>query len=421
MKKRELFTRDFAILVAGQVLSLFGNAILRFALSLYVLDVTGSAAVFGGILAASMVPMVLFSPVGGILADRVRRQRMMVVLDYTTGGLLAGFALFLPQGQGVVPVAVLMLCLAAIQSFYQPSVQSSIPLLVGEAHLAQANGTVVQVNALANLIGPIAGGFLYGFFGLWPILLAGIACFLFSATMELFLHIPFVRRPRTGGVLAGVRSDLGGAVRFLGREQRGVLALLAVVAGINLALGALLTVGLPYLVKIHLGLGSQLYGFVEGAMAVGSILGGLLAGTAARRWPLSQTGGFLLAAALCTVPLLGAVVTDRAPYASYAVILGTVCVCMCCTTLFSVIGQTYIQQVTPTHMLGKVMSLVTMLCTCAYPLGQALYGGLFQALQAHVWVVVLIGGACGLFLSLAASRVLARQAGPSASKGKADA
>ena len=71
MRSDRLFSRDFTLMVAGQIISLFGNAILRFALSLYVLDTTGSAAVFGGILAVSMVPTILCSPLGGVLADRV--------------------------------------------------------------------------------------------------------------------------------------------------------------------------------------------------------------------------------------------------------------------------------------------------------------------------------------------------------------
>ena len=62
--------RNFSLMVLGQIISLFGTAILRFALSLYVLDISGSATLFGGVLAAAMVPTVLLSPLGGVLADR---------------------------------------------------------------------------------------------------------------------------------------------------------------------------------------------------------------------------------------------------------------------------------------------------------------------------------------------------------------
>lgn len=70
-KNPHLFQRNFTIMILGQIISLFGNAILRFSLSLYVLDMTGSAAVFGTILALSMIPTIVLSPFGGVLADRL--------------------------------------------------------------------------------------------------------------------------------------------------------------------------------------------------------------------------------------------------------------------------------------------------------------------------------------------------------------
>ena len=83
--KQTLFTRNFILLILGQASSLFGNFILKLALSMYVLEETGSAAVFAGILSAAMVPTILLSPFGGILADRADKKKIMVVLDALTG------------------------------------------------------------------------------------------------------------------------------------------------------------------------------------------------------------------------------------------------------------------------------------------------------------------------------------------------
>lgn len=75
----KLFTKNFTLLVLGQVSSLFGNFILKFALSMYVLEVTGSATVYAGILAIATIPTILLSPLGGILADRANRRNIMVL------------------------------------------------------------------------------------------------------------------------------------------------------------------------------------------------------------------------------------------------------------------------------------------------------------------------------------------------------
>ena len=191
-----LFQRDFTIMILGQIISLFGNAILRFSLSLYVLEVTGSAAVFGTILAVSMIPTVLLSPFGGVLADRLPKQKIMTILDFVTAGLIVFYDAVYGSAGNLAAVTIFMILLTLIQAFYQPSVQASIPLLASQEQLMAANGIVMQVQALAGLLGPILAGMLYGIGGVKPILAASAVCFFLSAVMELFLRIPHEKRGR---------------------------------------------------------------------------------------------------------------------------------------------------------------------------------------------------------------------------------
>ena len=106
---QKLFCRNFVLLILGQVTSLFGNFILRLALSMYVLDATGSAAVFAGILSAAMVPTIMLSPLGGILADRADRRTVMVVLDALTGASVLCAAVFLRAENDIAVICVLMI------------------------------------------------------------------------------------------------------------------------------------------------------------------------------------------------------------------------------------------------------------------------------------------------------------------------
>ena len=406
MKSDRLFSRDFTLMVIGQIISLLGNAVLRFALPLQVLDATGSAAAFGGVLALSMVPVLLCSPLGGVLADRVPRQRIMWGLDFFTAALAAGYGLLFAGGHSVAAVGGMMVLLSAIQALYQPAVQASIPVLVAEEHLPAANGVVAQVQALSSLLGPILGGVLYGWVGPAPIVWVGAACFFGSAVMELFLRIPFRRRGDGGAPLAALGRDLRDAGVFLVREQPGLLRVLALIALINLFL-----VGLPYLIKITLGLSSQLYSFAEAALSLGSILGGMLSGAALGRTGLRGAWRFLLGTALSLLPIALALVLGLPPLAAYGVILAAVLAGMACAMLFTVAAQTYLQRATPPHLLGKVAAFVSAISTCAMPLGQALYGVLFQAFQARAWVVVLLGLAASLAVALAAAPALRKLPG----------
>ena len=397
---KTLFSRDFTLMLLGQIVSLLGNALLRFALSLYVLDLTGSAAVFGGVLAAAMVPTILLSPVGGVLADRVPRQRIMYVLDFLTAIAVWNFGMF-GRGGSTLPPALLLFSLSAIQACYQPSVLSAVPLLVPGAELTRANALVTQVAALSSLLGPVLGGALYGFWGMGPICLVSGGCFLASAVMECFLRIPFTPAP-TKGSLAAAGADLKEAGRFLARS--GLLPLLWVVAGMNLFLSPLYLVGLPYFVKITLGLSSQLYSLVEAAMGLGTILGALLVSALGSRLTFSRSWRYLLLASLSTLVMIPAVAVLSAPVVSWLALLLSALLGMTCAGMFSILAQAYLQTVTPAPLLGKVGSFVTATATCAIPLGQGLYGLALEYLP--VWLVPLLGFAACLPLIHTARRRL---------------
>ena len=176
--KDKLFTRDFSLVVIGQIISLFGNSILRFALPLYLLNETGSASLFGIVTACSFIPMILLSPAGGIVADRINKRNIMVILDYATSALILLFTAALGHVSLVMLLVITLMILYGIQGAYQPAVQASLPALLTPDRLLSGNAVINQVNALANLIGPVAGGALYGFYGIRPILYVSIICFL---------------------------------------------------------------------------------------------------------------------------------------------------------------------------------------------------------------------------------------------------
>ena len=401
-----LFQRDFTIMILGQIISLFGNAILRFSLSLYVLEVTGSAAVFGTILAVYMIPTVLLSPFGGVLADRLPKQKIMTILDFVTAGLIVFYDAVYGSAGNLAAVTIFMILLTLIQAFYQPSVQASIPLLASQEQLMAANGIVMQVQALAGLLGPILAGMLYGIGGVKPILAASAVCFFLSAVMELFLRIPHEKREADGSPVRMALLDLKGAVTYLIRENTCLFKLLIVVAGINLFLSALFIIGLPYLVKIYLGMSAQAYGFAEAAMGMGSILGGLVSGLAGKKIPFKHSHYFLLGTPLLLIPVILILLFQAPGKMIYAVLLFSVMIGMGFAALFTIAAQTFIQKSTPVHMLGKVGAFVSTICVCALPIGQAMYGGLFELFSGSPWVVVLVGTVISMMLAYAAKRTL---------------
>ena len=403
----KLFRRDFTLMVIGQIISLFGNAILRFALSLYVLTLTGSAGAFGGIMALSMIPMVFCGPLGGAAADRLPRQRIMAVLDFITAALVLLSAAALGSG-GLAVVTALMLALGAIQSFYQPSVTASIPLLADGEQLMAANSAVALVQSLASLLGPILGGLLYSLFGLRPILAVSGGCFFASAVLELFLRIPYEKSPRSQSAVKQIAADLAQAARFLRRERPALLAVLLLLSSLNLFLAGLYTVGLPYLVKVHLGLSDLLYSYSQAALGVGSILGGILPALLGDRMPVWRSFWYLLGVTALLIPMALVLAAGVPVLAAYGVILASSLAGMACVTAFNVSSLTFFQKSIPAGLLGKVSSFAAAISTCALPLGQALYGALFEL--AAPWLVAVFALASSAAISLLTGKAIEKAA-----------
>ncbi len=154
--KHKLFTKNFTLLILGQASSLFGNYILRLALSMYVLDATGSATVFAGILSLAVVPSILLSPLGGILTDRADKRKVMAALD-----ILTSITFITKERTDILK----LLLLAACSRFFVMGVTLvGLPFLVRTLLSLDAKyyGAAESALAIATIAGSIAAGLLTG-------------------------------------------------------------------------------------------------------------------------------------------------------------------------------------------------------------------------------------------------------------------
>ena len=397
--KEKLFNRNFSFLILGQVSSLLGNLSLKFALSMYILEQTGSASLFAGLLAASMVPTILLSPFGGILADRADRRAVMVGLDSLSGLAVLLAALALPHGPDLAVIAVLMIVLSVLAAFESPTVQACVPQMLAGQNVLRGNAMVSQMQAAASLVTPFLGSLFYTAFGLRPVFYGAVACFFLTALLECFLRLPRpASAPRTG-LAALLRQDFAVTLRFLRREQPAILGLLGLSALASMLIAGALVVGFPYLVRTVLGLSARHYGAAESAMGVAAILGGALVTLLAGRLRPRHLAPVFVLVGLCLLPAGAAFLLPLGALARYWVLLVLFCGCQLGCSVFSIYAATLIQSRTPAALMGKVMSCVFTLAMCAQPLGQVLYGALFDRL-APQWVLLpsgLLLCAVGLF------------------------
>ena len=390
--KPRLFTRNFTVLLLGQAWSLVGNFTLKFAISMYILEQSGSAAVFSAMLAISMVPTILLSPFGGILADRADRRSVMVALDALSGLAVLAAALLLPLGHEQVFLGALLVTLSVLAAFESPTVQACIPQMLPEPLLMRGNAAVSQIQAAASLATPFLGSVLYAAFGLTPVLCGAAICFFLTALLECFLRLEFRRRPRTAGIPAMIREEFAASARFLHREQPDILKLLLLAALASLFAAGTMVVGFPYLVRTVLDLSSAHYGAAESAMGLAAILGGLFVAALGQRLRLRHLAAVFLGLGLSLLPAGLAFSLPLDAFEIYLILLAAFCTGQFGCSVFSTCAISAIQVRTPERLMGKVLSCVFTLSLCAQPLGQILYGALFDRFSAAPgWVLIPSG------------------------------
>ena len=392
MKKEKLFTRNFTLLILGQVSSLTGNYTLKFALSMYVLEQTGSASIFAGMLSAALLPTVLLSPFGGILADRANRKHIMVALDALSGLSVLAAGLLLPLGRELWVIGALLVLLSVLVAFESPTVQACVPQMVSPQNLVQGNAVVSQVSAVTSLVTPFLGSLFYTAFGIGPVFAAAGVCFWLTALLECMIRLEYQKPPRTAGIGAIVREDLAVSAHFLRREQPDILKLLLLAALAGMFVSGTAVVGFPYLVRTVLGLSATYYGAAESAMGAAAILGSLCAGLMGKKLRVRDLSAIFLSFGLSLFPIGLSFLLPVGRMARYGVLLFFFCVCQLGVCIFSTYAITLIQQRTPEQLMGKVMSCVFTLSMCAQPVGQVVYGALFDCFSDSVyWVLIPTG------------------------------
>lgn len=378
-----------------QIITLFGNAALRFALPLYLLRRTDSAALYGSVTALALVPMLLGTLAGGVLADRCRKQKIMAVLDTVSAIGMAATAVILPAAP-VTPLVLAALCLLyAVEGLYQPAVQASLPLLLNGAALARGNAVIQLVDTIDELLGPLLGSVLLHTLGLRGLLLCAV-CFAVSALWERTLQIPHA---------PAARSDQRLPPKALFLRARPLLRLAAVLALLNLAVVPAFTVGVPLLIVRYYAFSDTALAVTQSAMSAGGLLGGVLAGAFAKRLFLRRgTAALWCITAVCA--LLGLAVLPCVPAAAgYIAVTSLAFSMLAAAALFQILLFTAIQAHAPTGQTGRFMSLITVCACLTQPVGQAAFGLLYGLFAALPSAVLFAATAASIFINLAASHI----------------
>jgi MFS family permease len=394
---------NYRLYFTGQSISLAGTWMQMTAQSWLVLVLTHSSTDLGFVVALQTLPVLLLAPYGGVVADRVDKRRLMIILQIAMG--LQALVLGLLAVTGAVTfweVCLLAVVLGLNNAFENSTRQAFVREMVGRDELRNAiTLNSVTVNA-ARAVGPAIGGVLIATVGVGVCFLLNAASFVAVVT-SLIIMDKAALRPSPPAPRA--RGQLREGLRYAARTPD--IAIPIAMMGLVGLLAYEFQVSIPVLASQTFHGGSEAYGFLTAAMGIGAVVGGLF--TAARgrtglRSMIIAGTGFGLAILVCAAaPAIGL---------AYAAMLFV----GWASVSFIAIGNSTIQLAADPSMRGRALALWQVAFQGTTPIGGPLIGWIIATANPRIGLAVggvscLMAVAGGVYLSSRYRRRTQQQSG----------
>jgi predicted MFS family arabinose efflux permease len=398
---RPLRNRNYALLFTGQLSSLVGDQLYVVALPFLVL---GHASVrdLGLVLMCFGLARIAAIPLGGVLADRVDRVKLMLFTDVGRAVCVVAIAAvaFLPE-PSILPVMALTGVLGALEGLFLPSSYAILPDILSDDELPAGNALNTALESAAGFIGPAMAGLLIAVFSSGVALGIDAATFLISAVTLLLIRL----RPRGAGAAAhddedpAAEQDGSSRIGFtkLLKVSRIFQLVLLITLFSNLAFDAMAEVALPVFARDHLMSGAGGFGLMLSAFGAGALVGGLLTDALfrLRRRGLVALGlGVVQGVALALVPLVGGLAGACALLAASGLTIG----------VLNAFYMTHLQQRVPPHLLGRAMGALMTAVFAAQPVSVLAAGLALEGMSpAPVFVIAGLLIVAGYLIALSSS------------------
>ena len=252
--------RNFRLVFFGALVSELGATLYSFAVSFYILEISGNNAFLQGLyLALCGVMLLLFTPVGGVLGDRMNKAKIMFVCDYLKGGLILAAAalmlLFRENGARIALLFAVGILGNAVSGVFNPASGALIPYIVAEEQLQQANAYNSVKSALHSILGIVLAGILYAALPVVALFAVVGVCYVLSGVSEMFIRYTFVPKAEKLDLRLAL-ADMRDGVRYL-RKQKAIMAIMVAALFINFFISPIGGNFIPYFVKTDVARSSR--------------------------------------------------------------------------------------------------------------------------------------------------------------------
>lgn len=385
---------NFLLLVSGRFISGVGATVITFALSLYVLDITGSAGTFSLVMSLSVLPMVFINIFTGVFVDRYDKKIIIVGSDIICGVIVLIYSELLDfYPESIVLIILYVLTVSTIQSFFNLAINSAIPEIVNKDNISAANAAIQGITAVVNIIGPILGAVLYTTVGIKVIFMFNGIVLVAAGLLEIFLKFTKPNTP-SDDILSkkGYLADLKTTFSYL-YSQKIIIFFLVFAAIVSLMYFPMVSMVLTYVSYNIMKVTEIQMSFIQASAAIGTIAGAALISfirslsshMIKKFFTLFKVQAVLFI--LWLLPLGAQVLTGNKW--SITIIFSIILVALSSVnTLQNVSMISYFQFQIPKELLGRVFGVFMTAAYIFSPIGIWLYGFLLNFIKWYYLTTV---------------------------------
>lgn len=378
---------------AGKLASSLGTYIYSFAISLYILKMTGSGTSFAFSILLGTLPRVILSPVAGSIADRVDRKKMMVGLDFASGMVvLVLLALSVLYDLKLPFIYATTFILSVISTFFHTTDNAAIPRLVSDKNLVKINSYSRAIDSGSSVVGPVLGGLAFGFVSINLFLLINGISFIISAISEIFIDFNFNKSKAENEVngemsISVILQDIKEVLRFI-KSNKILSAIIPFSVSFNFLISATFAVTLPFLINKVLGMSASQFGIIEGAFSAGMMVAAILISRLPEkekklRGIVFGIAGMGLATIIMGIPGLGLLKNFN------IILVFGLYICMAFLWAFLILMidmplTVVMQRIIPNEMMGRVWGVLGTISGGLAPLGIIVAGIALDIIPAYV-------------------------------------
>lgn len=391
----DISTKEMSNLVlfaASKFVSLSGTNIFSFAISLYILKVTGSGTSFALNLLISTLPRVLLSPVAGSISDRIDRKKMIAGLDFLSGAVLL-MLLFLSCFFGLrIPfIYSATFLMAIINTFFNTCLSAGIPKLVTDKKLVRINSYNSAIESGSSILGPVLAGIVFGFVPMDTFILVNSITFILAAISEIFIDFNLNKSQKevittdTISIMT-IGRDIKEVYSFI-RSNQLLSLIIPFSMSFNFLLAVSLSVALPFLIINVLGMTSSQYGFIEGAFAAGMLIAALVVGKLPEKEKKRKglvIGTIGMGLTVFIMGICGIKILQINHIISFTIFILMALLFAFSNLSINIPLMVTTQRYIPGYMLGRVMGLIGAISTGLIPVGIISAGVLIDVIPACI-------------------------------------